>query len=341
MIDPIVDRQYSDCRELLALWKAFSEFFMIGVKGEHLTPEKENQFLQLKSRIAELHDSFLDALSHDQNVGQAMLDVVSRSITLKHLNRLSTADVKKMEIEWHESYLLLNDTIGQLEDKRNELAQINETQYRSKKAVGAITQQITNFFTSAGFKLTLILSAVLFATIGVQAFDVFDWDTFGHQKWATVPYRWGKKAVRKVYNPDSEWVAIDNAPREPYISWPGGLKEPKVESTNVKDLMETLPPEMPAEIKDIFSKAKEYRREMTEKDFRGKLYIHSILLPETGQAKRAVDWFDQYADTKPGKDLVKNWRMLRDTNVVTIITSTDTEMLHGSWLDIFKQPNKF
>ena len=36
MIDPVVERQYSDCKELLALWRTFHDFFVMGIKGEML-----------------------------------------------------------------------------------------------------------------------------------------------------------------------------------------------------------------------------------------------------------------------------------------------------------------
>src|SRR5690606_1995731 len=155
------------------------QFFTIGVKSEGITPEKENQFLELKSRIAMLHDSFMEALTHNQNVGQEVLYIITRAITLKHLGRLSTADVKKMEIEWHEAYLLLNDTIAALEQRRRELADINESQYRAKQAAGMARQKAGKFFGSFYFKILAIIAAVLFATIGVQVMGIYDYDELG------------------------------------------------------------------------------------------------------------------------------------------------------------------
>lgn len=341
MIDPVIERQYSDCRELIALWKAFSEYFSIGVKGDNLTPEKEGQFLQLKSRIAELHDSFMDALTHDQNVGQSMLDVVSRSITLKHLNRLSTADVKKMEIEWHESYLLLNDTIGALDDKRNELAKVSETQFRSKKAAGALQQKVVGFFTSGGFKLLLILGAVAFVTVGVQALGIWDWDTVGKWKGFEVPYRWGKGLVRKAYNPESEWPTIASAPRKPYASWPSGLKEPEVKSNDRNDLMKVLPPSLPPDIREALSKSTEYQMERTSREFKGEAFLHSLLLPTTSDAKKAEESFKAWAETPNGKNAVKKFRLFRDFNVVRVINSDNPDMVRELAVYVFEQPDSY
>ncbi len=340
MIDLAVERQYTDCRELITHWKTFFEFFTMGVKGDALTPEKEGQFMQLKSRVAELHDSFLDALVQDHNVGQSMLDLVSRSITLKHVNRLSTADVKKMEIEWHESYLLLNDTIGQLEDKRNELALVSQTQYRSKKAAGLLQQKVHDFLTSMYFKMAMILAAVLFATVGIQAFGIFDWDWFGTQKWATVPYRWGKLAVRSVYDADSPWVTIDNAPRKAYLSWPGGMKEPQDRATGTSEMAKELPTSLPAPIRNILiDNAKEYKMEMTSRGLEGDGFIHSMILPNTSHAKEAADKFTQYAETPTGREVARTTRLFRDTNVVFVIHSNSSGMTRDLSTQVFHQPD--
>lgn len=340
MIDPAVERQYSDCRELIAHWKTFFEFFSMGVKGENLTPEKESQFMQLKSRVAELHDSFLDALTHDHNIGQGMLDIVARSITLKHLSRLSTADVKKMEIEWHESYLLLNDTIGQLEDKRAELAQISEAQYKSKKAAGVLRQKVTNFVTSFYFKAAMVVAAFLFLTIGLQAFGIFDWDELGKQKWAAVPYRWGKLAVRKVWNEDSEWVDIENPARKPHISWPSGIKVPNVVTTDPTEVGNRLPKNLPRDIVSLLSdNAKQYRLESTTRGLEGDAFIHTILLPRTSLAKDAVNKFRAFADTPEGKKVAKITRLFRDGNVVTVVNSEREGIVHDIYLQVYEQPD--
>ena len=82
MIDPVIERKYSDCKELIALWKTFHEFFKLGVRGQDITQDKEAKFLEIKSRIAMLHDSFLESLDHDQNIGQNIINIVTRCITL-------------------------------------------------------------------------------------------------------------------------------------------------------------------------------------------------------------------------------------------------------------------
>ncbi|MBM3334873.1 hypothetical protein FJY63_09450, partial [Candidatus Sumerlaeota bacterium] len=175
MIDPVLERHYSDCRELMNLWREYHDFFKMAVSGEGVTPEKEGRFITLKSRIAMLHDSFMDCLEHDQNIGQNVLAIVTRSITLKHVARMSPAEIKKIELEWHESYLLLNETLGGLDDRRKRFAQVSPAQYYrqvySKKTIEAMHRFVTGWaFKGIVGAVVVIAGFVAFLQFGGWAF---------------------------------------------------------------------------------------------------------------------------------------------------------------------------
>lgn len=334
MIDPVVERQFSDTKELLALWNSFHQFFNLAVKGENITPEKETQFMELKSRIAMLHDSFMDALTTNQNVGQDVLTIITRAITLKHLGRLSTAETKKMEIEWHESYLLLNDTIAELDHRREELAQINETQYRAKKAAGAARQKAGKFFGSFYFKLAVTLAVLLGATIGVQMLGIYDYDELGKKPALTTPYQWGKYVVRK-FKPDSPWVNIEVVPRKGYASWPSGLKAPKTITDVTKEegarevAQKAAPLGIAGPLNAALAGAQDYRKEESEKSGSKPVEIHSFWYPTAAEAKDALDiWNDAKAKNTQSLPLLTEMTIFRDTNVVIAIMVQDHELLN-------------
>jgi len=166
MIDPVLERRAADCKELLQLWNTFHKYFAIAVKGEDLiTHEREAEFLHLKSRIAMLHDSFMAALKHDQDIGQYVLSVIERSITLKHINRLSVAEINKMQIEWHESYLLLSEIVASLEEQMETISKINPTTYKLNKIKGNVIANVKAFFTSTYFKVILVILGIPIALI--------------------------------------------------------------------------------------------------------------------------------------------------------------------------------
>lgn len=346
MIDPAVERQFSDTKELLALWNTFHQFFTFGVKGESITPDKENQFLEVKSRIAMLHDSFMEALTHNQNIGQEVLNIITRAITLKHLGRLSTADTKKMEIEWHESYLLLNDTIAALEQKRRELAEINETQYKAGLAAAGARQKVGKIVGSFYFKLAVIILGVLGATIGVQVMGLYDYDDLGKMKALQTPYSWGKAVVRAVYDEDSPWPDVSLVRRRNFSGWPEGIKEPKIDSGATKDgstreiAMRAGPMGIANQLAAALSKSTDYRKEESEKPGEENLQIHTFLFANAEDAK-AVEkiWEDgKSAANRPGAQppaAMREMDFVRDVNIITVIYSRTEDTMRRMVTDVY------
>ncbi|MFH0792528.1 MAG: hypothetical protein V2A74_00685 [bacterium] len=238
MIDQVLERRLADCKELFALWRTFHDFFSSGVKGEDLSHDKEVHFLEIKSRVAMLHDAFMESLTHDHSVGQTILDIVTRSITLKHLNRLSPADIKKMEIEWHESYLLLNETIGMLDEKRQSLAEINATQFHLSNLRKKIMHGVKSFFGSIYFKLGVALGVVLFVIFGLPAMGIFEWSSLRNFKITQGVYI-GVTAAWRGISPDFPYPAVEDLLRAKRRI-PDDWKGPKDMSDLIKDPTDLL-----------------------------------------------------------------------------------------------------
>lgn len=346
MIDPNVERQYADTRELLGLWNTFQQFFTLGKSGQEISPERENQFLELKSRIAMLHDSFMEALTTDQNVGQEVLNIITRAITLKHLGKLSTADAKKMEMEWHESYLLLNDTIAALEQKRQELAQINETQYKASQAAGVARQKAGKFFGSFYFKLVAIIVVVLGATIGVQSFGLYDYDDLGKIPGLKTPFQWGKAVVR-IVKPESPWPTIAVQPRRGVSGWPEGVKPPEIDAGQTKDdavrhlARITAPIGISQTLATELTKAVEFRKEVAEKSGEGPIEIYTFRLPSSTEAKAAEKiWEDAKSRANQSgnaPEIVRQMDIIRDVNLITFVFSTRGETMERMVREVYRK----
>lgn len=177
MIDPVLERRLVDCRSLLKLWTLFQMYFEAAIKGDGINHDNEKKFLDLKSRIAMLHDTFVETVEDGAQsaVAQGMLDNVIRSITLKHINRLPSADIKKMQIEWHESYLLLNEVIGQLEEKQTAVAKISHSQWQAQQARKAFSRFTANMWNSNMLRGGLIIGGVLAVLVVLPMMGVFSY----------------------------------------------------------------------------------------------------------------------------------------------------------------------
>lgn len=156
MINPVLERRYADCTQLSEAWKSYLDYFTKVVKqGAEISPEMEAAFMEIKAQVAMLHDSLMESITRDANIGQNMMSIINRSITLRHVRRLGNADQKKIEIEWHECFLLLNETISALGEERDRLAGIKEFDVRMQKLKSGVVGSITGFFGSIWFKLIL------------------------------------------------------------------------------------------------------------------------------------------------------------------------------------------
>ena len=80
-----------------------------------------------------------------------------------------------MEIEWHESYLLLNETIGVLEEKKEALATVNPTRYKIHKFKENLITFVNNFVASIYLKIVLVVGGLIFVLFGVPALGIYDY----------------------------------------------------------------------------------------------------------------------------------------------------------------------
>jgi hypothetical protein len=171
MQDPALDRHLAETKELKELWSLFHEYFKLGLKGEGMSRENDAKFLEVKSRVAMLHDAYMDVLRGQdaRQTGQNMMKLVGRSITLRHINRMSDVDIKKVNLEWHECFLLLNETQGALEDKVAKLAPINPTVYKLKKLKARSLANAKGFFSGTLFKAFAVLAVAAIIIGGFMA----------------------------------------------------------------------------------------------------------------------------------------------------------------------------
>ncbi len=211
MQDLVKERQLADCKGLAEAWLQFRELFLGAVKGEEvITPQNEARFLAIKSRIAMTHDSFMDALKHDQQIGQNIYLIVTRCITLRHVNRMSQAETKKIEIEWHESYLLLTETLTTLQEEIDKLAQINATAFMLRRMANRVKVNVIAFLKSRFLKIVIALGAILFVIWGIPTFGIYDYDKLRDIKGVNKAYFFWLNVKRATIDKSAPYGVIED-----------------------------------------------------------------------------------------------------------------------------------
>jgi len=82
-----------------------------------LDTDAEKEFHQIKTIVAQRHKHFMTVIEKEEDkfIGQNVLNLVKRVISLKEFGKLSSVEINKISIEWHDANILLNEILGALE----------------------------------------------------------------------------------------------------------------------------------------------------------------------------------------------------------------------------------
>ena len=104
MIDLALNRRLDNCRQIMKAWHTYHSYLTGCMKGKPFEQKDEGDFLKLKSQIAILHDSFLEAVDTGARetaaISQSVITLVERSILLRQLSHLSAAELKRRANAW-------------------------------------------------------------------------------------------------------------------------------------------------------------------------------------------------------------------------------------------------
>lgn len=333
MIDPKLERRFADCNELLEVWRVFLDLVNRAVKPpKTTTPQLEQQFLNSKARIAMLHDSFVDSLKHDKQVGANMLQIVNRAITLRNLQKVTEAEARKMEIEWHEVYLLLNETVSTLNEERSKLAQVNEMAHNLKRFQEGIWVRSSAFLRSIYFKLIVFAVVMAFVIWGGPALGLYDWDRLRDVKqvrFAVEAYLDLSRNYLGLQSPYYDLESFTTLLNKPVANVSPEVRTDRNPQSNVA---QRLPKDMrmygadPGEAKatsDILSEAKGYAyiryiADGGQPDCGAAIFF----LRKTADAKKVMAQYDRFKNQVPDQ-----YTIIRKVNVIVVLNSTSKTYL--------------
>lgn len=113
----VLDGYIARTREFMADWLRFNQLL-----GAFTTPganklQLETCFLQLKSKLARDHRVLSDRLGPDCKFNVDIINIISGATSLESVYSQSEVAVRKLQNEWHRSFITVNETLGNLEDK--------------------------------------------------------------------------------------------------------------------------------------------------------------------------------------------------------------------------------
>ncbi len=129
MRSKVLERRIVVLSEFIELWVMFKQGIDNCAASPEVSEEDEQRFLQLKSLVARKQQAVMEVGVGGKLPDREIEDIVSHSVSLKHIGGTSDLMARKLEKDWHEAYIMLNRAFGSLENQQAELARRNAFVY--------------------------------------------------------------------------------------------------------------------------------------------------------------------------------------------------------------------
>lgn len=302
MEDITLNLNLEESKELHALWGQYREFSTLALKGEKIAPQAEMKFLELKTRIAILHDGFMDSVKHDHKVGQKVMEVLANCISLRRIQMMSNADVQKLDFDWNESYMLITETIQGLEKDREKLRTTNKFAHQMRQIKGQTAASIHNFFVGPYFKALAGLGVIMFVFFGIPAFGIYDFMELKKQFPVIGPVYDRAAALVRYFNSELVYMELADVKIEEDLG--GQFRHGQRQRDNANVPIEVQAQRFVSqlisigfsagdfeEVSRLYENRKHYEREIVDVAVRGRVFIivDYILFENSGSARRFVE----------------------------------------------------
>jgi hypothetical protein len=164
-----IRNQITEIEVLLEDWMKFHGIFE---DNSEVSQMSSDDFLSLKNRIAERQEILLSVLEFEIEIGQMIMDIISRVSTTDYVGQLSEIARKRLESEWNTAYLFINETLGLLEKKLDHQVSVARPDQMVMQAFRSMGKGLTRFIKSGWFKFIVFIVMVILVIYGLFAFGI-------------------------------------------------------------------------------------------------------------------------------------------------------------------------
>lgn len=135
MIDKRTESGIKAMKDFLELWAKFHSIYTGAISKDVISSDDEHKFLEtkniIKNKYEELKNSFdLKYMPHGR-----MTDPASDILSVETIRFISEKNLKKLENDWKDSYIFLNNIMERLKDKKRRLEDFNPIGVFFKRAL--------------------------------------------------------------------------------------------------------------------------------------------------------------------------------------------------------------
>ena len=149
-----IENKIKHLKEFMQLWMKFHDMYKDAISRETISPEDEKNFLETESLIARKYQALKSLFGMEPSYEDRTYDVISQILSLKSVAAISDLSLDKIESDWHDSYLMLNKLLGELEGQQESLSKISR--------LGLIVKKISSNPLTSLLILAILIVAVYF-----------------------------------------------------------------------------------------------------------------------------------------------------------------------------------
>jgi len=141
-------------KEFIELWKKFNQIYKEAMGKASITEEEEALFLETKSIVARKFQTLVDSLAMERATIDRTYDVINQILSLGSILTVSEEALRKLNNDWHQSYISLNRLLGHLEAESAMAKKKNE--FDISKALSSIGRFILYAVIIAVFVMVIL-----------------------------------------------------------------------------------------------------------------------------------------------------------------------------------------
>jgi hypothetical protein len=125
MIDRRIESDIKAVKGFLEFWGKFHSLYDDIISKERISREDEEVFLNTKTNIREKYEALKSGLEFKYMPKTRITDPVGDVLALEGVHFISEKNLKRMEDDWRDSYVFLNNILERFENKKRRLDRFN------------------------------------------------------------------------------------------------------------------------------------------------------------------------------------------------------------------------
>ncbi|MDP2928462.1 MAG: hypothetical protein Q8O01_00165 [Candidatus Omnitrophota bacterium] len=125
MVDKKTESDIKTVKSFLEFWVKFHSIYSGVVSRESISKEDESKLLETKEIIKNKYDGLKNGLEFKYMPHGRLTDPVSDVLGINNVRFMAEKNLKKLEGDWKDSYVFLNNILERLENNKRRLDQFN------------------------------------------------------------------------------------------------------------------------------------------------------------------------------------------------------------------------